>query len=213
MKKQLTTATLLLAAAAAAQGAYVIEQLNTNATFGNAATGQSFKPSVGMVDDPGESTTTIDLTSFSLWANGGTAAGTPLSRTVDTTYLLIYDANPSGAANLVGSSTNFLDLNPFPGTGFQMTWTFNNLTLDYDTTYFAVFSSSNTGTDANDIGVGLQVDNTNPYSGGTGLTNNFTVATTQDAKFSATFANPIPEPSATLLGGLGMLALLRRRRA
>ena len=211
---------MLLLVASAAQGAYVISQSETNSTFGNAATGQSFTPGVGMSLNPGPNISTIDLTSFSLWANSGTAAGTPSTRTVDTTYLLIYDANPVGAANLVGSSTNSIDLNPFPGTGSKLTWSFSNLTLSYNKTYFAVVASSAAGTDTNDIGIGMQVSNLNPYSGGTGLTNNFAVGTTQDAKFEAIFANPVaaasavPEPGGMVLvaGLLSGGCLIRGRR-
>lgn len=210
---------LILMTAPAGQGAYVISNPNANATFGNAATGQSFTPSVGMVDDPGVNTATIELTSISFWSNGGASAGPSGSpaANLDTVYLHIYDANPSGSANLVGVSTNYRDLNPasnYP-QGSEMQWTFGNLTLNYQTTYFAVFSKGTTPTSINDVGIGLQVDNTNPYSGGTGLINDFAATSTQDAKFSATFTNPVivPEPSAALLGGIGILTLLRRRRS
>jgi hypothetical protein len=205
---------LFLLAASAAHGAYVISQPNDPTAQGNAGTGQSFTPSVGMVDDPGPSTATIDLTGFSLWSNGGGSAVTGR----DTTYLLIYDANPAGTANLVGSSTNFVDLDPASNApaGTELAWTFNNLTLDYNTTYFAVISSSNTGVNGiDDIGFGFRNSTLNPYAGGNALADNFAVQGTGDLKFTATFANPVavPEPSAALLGGLGMLALLRRRRA
>lgn len=202
---------LFLLATPAIHGAYVISQPNEPTAQGNAGTGQSFTPSVGMVDDPGPSTATIDLTGFSLWSNGGASATTGRN----TTYLLIYDANPSGAANLVGSSTNFIDLDPISNApaGTQLTWTFNNLTLNYNTTYFAVISSSKTGTTVNDIGVGFRNSTLNPYSGGNALADNFAVQGTGDLKFTATFTNPVPEPTAALLGGLGMLSLLRRRRS
>lgn len=204
---------LFLFAASAAHGAYVISQNEGPTAQGNAGTGQSFTPSIGMIEDPGSSTTTIDLTSFSLWSNAGGSAVTGR----DTTYLLIYDANPVGTANLVGSSTNFIDLDPASNApaGTQLTWNFSNLTLDYNTTYFAVISSSNLGVNGiNDIGFGFKnKTDTNPYLGGTALANDFAPQGTSDLQFTATFANPIPEPSATLLGGLGMLALLRRRRS
>lgn len=200
-----------LLAASAAHGAYVISQPVSATTQGNAGTGQSFTPSAGMVDDPGPSTSTIDLTGFSLWAgNGGSAVAGR-----DTTYLLIYDANPAGTANLVGSSTNFIDLDPASNAplGTELAWTFNNLTLNYNTTYIAVISSSNTGVNGiNDIGFGFQNNVANPYAGGTALADNFAVQGGSDLKFSATFANPVPEPATALLGGLGLLALLRRRR-
>jgi hypothetical protein len=205
-------ALFFLLAASSAHGAYVINQPNEPTSQGNAGTGQSFTPSVGMVDDPGPSTVTIDLTSFSLWSNGGASATTGR----DTTYLLIYDANPSGAANLVGSSTNFIDLNPISNapTGTELVWTFNNLTLNYSTTYFAVISSSSSGTTVNDIGVGFRNSTLNPYAGGNALADNFVVQGTGDLKFSATFVNPVavPEAGAVLLSSIGMLALLRRRR-
>ena len=85
-----------------------IRMVNT----GTAARGQSFTPSVGMVDDPGASTTTIDLISFSFWAGGDA------NTTSDTTYLLIFSAKPSttsgSSVDLVGSSTNFIDTQPHP---------------------------------------------------------------------------------------------------
>lgn len=203
-------ALLFLITTSATQGAYVINQPNEPTAQGNAGTGQSFTPSVGMVDNPGPSTSTIDLTGFSLWSNGGASATTGRN----TTYLLIYDANPSGAANLVGSSTNFIDLDPISNapSGTQLTWTFNNLTLNYNTTYFAVIASSNTGTTVNDIGVGFRNSTLNPYAGGTALADNFAAQGTGDLKFSATFTNPVPEPAAALLGSIGILTLLRRRR-
>jgi hypothetical protein len=205
------TALIIMALAInSARGAYVISQPNEPTAQGNAGTGQSFTPSVGMVDDPGPSTATIDLTAFSLWSNGGASATTGRN----TTYLLIYDANPSGTANLVGSSTNFIDLDPISNApaGTQLTWTFNNLTLNYNTTYFAVISSSNTGTTVNDIGVGFRNSSLNPYAGGNALADNFAAQGTGDLKFTATFANPVPEPTAALLGSIGILTLLRRRR-
>lgn len=203
---------LFLLTASASQGAYVISQPNEPTSQGNAGTGQSFTPSVGIVGDPGSSTARIDLTSFSLWSNGGASA--TLGR--NTTYLLIYDANPSGIANLVGSSTNSIDLDPISNAplGTELVWSFNNLSLNYTTTYFAVISSSNTGTTVNDIGVGFRNSTLNPYAGGNALADNFAVQGPGDLKFSASFANPVavPEPTAALLGSLGVLTLLRRRR-
>jgi MYXO-CTERM domain-containing protein len=201
---------LLALTAPSADGAFVISQLTSTTFQGNAGTGQSFTPSVGMVDDPGSSTATIELTSFSLWSN--TTGSATLGRA--TTYLLIYDANPAGTANLVGASSNFIDLSVTQVANTQLQWAFSNLELDYNTLYFAVIASSNTGTSVDDIGFGFANNLANPYAGGTALADNFGVQAGSDLKFSATFANPVavPEPSAALLGGLGLLALLRRRR-
>lgn len=213
MKQKILPLTLLLATPTA-YGAFVISSPDNGTTQGNAGTGQSFTPRVGMIEDPGSSTTTIDLTGFSLWAgNGGSGVAGR-----NTTYLLIYDASPAGAANFVGSSTNSIDLDPASNAplGTELSWTFNNLTLNYDTTYFAVISSRNTGVNGiNDIGFGFQNNLANPYGGGTALADNFAVQGGSDLKFTATFANPVavPEPSATSLSGFAILPLLRRRRS
>ena len=68
-------ALLFLLTSSATQAAFVISQLTDPASQGNAGTGQSFKPSVGMVDNPGSSTATIDLASFSLWSAGTSNKG------------------------------------------------------------------------------------------------------------------------------------------
>ncbi|MDB4772272.1 hypothetical protein OAG12_02905, partial [Akkermansiaceae bacterium] len=139
-----------------AHGAYVIEQLSGPNNQGNAGTGQSFTPSVGIVDDPGDSTSTIDLTSFSLYS-----AGTGGTGSRETSYLLIYDANPSGTANLLGASNTTLDLGNTSAltttSDAQLTWSFDNLTLDYDTKYYAVISQDSTGSlGTGDIGLGFK---------------------------------------------------------
>lgn len=211
---------LVALSATAADAAFVISQPNGPAAFGNGSTGQSFTPSVGISPDPGVSTTSIDLTGVSLWTNGGSAADTG---NLNTVFLLIYQGAPAFTGttgsfvptNLVGSSTNSIDHNPNLAAGTELAWTFNNLTLNYNTTYFAVIASNTTGSlGINDVGIAFQNQSSpaNPYAGGSGLINNFVADGNVDLKFTATFANPVPEPSAALLGGIGLLALLRRRR-
>lgn len=216
-------ALLFLLTSSATQASFVISQLTDPSSQGNAGTGQSFTPSVGMVSDPGSSTTNIDLTGFSLWSAGGSDKGDPANNTglLDTVFLLIYAGAPSftGSAgafvpsNLVGSSSNSIDHNPNLTAGTELMWTFNNLTLDYTTTYFAVIASNTTGSlGVNDVGIGFRNSGANPYAGGNALANNFAVQGAGDLKFTATFANPVPEPATALIGSIGILTLLRRRR-
>ena len=95
-----------------------------------------------------------------------------------------------------------------------MAWTFNSLTLNYNTTYYAVFSKGTTATNIDDVGIGIQTQTGDPYSGGVGLTNNFVASSTVDAKFKATFTNPVPEPSTLAVFAAGLVLLgARRRRA
>jgi hypothetical protein len=208
MKKAPTTFTAItgiaLMTALTAQGAFVISQSSTNGVSGTAGSGQTFTTNVGISPDPGL-LTTIKLTSFSFWSSG--AGNTPSN----TTYLHIYDAKPTATTGtLVGVSTNFIDTNPVLTLGTQMTWTFNNLELNYGTKYWAVFADVTTKITAQVVGLGFQNSNLNPYAGGAALAASINENAAQDARFEITF---IPEPSTALLGSLGMLALLRRRRA
>lgn len=216
-------ALLFLLTSSATQAAFVISQLTDPTSQGNAGTGQSFKPSVGMVSNPGSSTTNIDLTGFSLWSAGGSDKGGTSNNIglLNTVFLLIYENAPTftgslGAfvpTNLVGSSSNSIDHNPNLTIGTELVWTFNNLTLNYTKTYFAVIASNTTGSlGINDVGIGFRSSATNPYAGGTALANDFGAQSSGDLKFTATFANPVPEPATALIGSIGILTLLRRRR-
>jgi hypothetical protein len=208
MKKAPTTFTAItgiaLMTALTAQGAFVISQPSTNGISGPAGAGQTFTTNVGISPDPGL-LTTIKLTSFSFWSSG--AGNTPSN----TTYLHIYDAKPTATTGtLIGVSTNFIDTNPVLTLGTQMTWTFDELELGYGTKYWAVFANTTSKITSQVVALGFQNSNLDPYAGGAALAANINENTAQDAKFEITF---VPEPSTALLGSLGMLALLRRRRA
>jgi hypothetical protein len=194
---------IALMSALTAHGAFVISQSSTNGSSGGNGTGQSFTTNVGISPVPSPTPTTIKLTSFSFW-DGGTPT-TPSA----TTYLHIYDAKPATATNLVGVSTNFINTTSVID-GTKMTWTFNNLDLNYGTKYWAVFANTTSKITARSVGLQFQNSNANPYSGGSGLDASINEVSTQDARFEATF---IPEPSTALSGVLCMFGLLRRRRA
>jgi hypothetical protein len=210
MKKAPMTITALaitgfaLMSALSAHGAFVISQSSTNGISGPAGAGQTFTTDVGISPVPSPTPSTIKLTSFSFWASG--AGNTPSA----TTYLHIYDAKPAAATNLVGVSSNFIDTDPVLGLGTKMTWTFNNLELNYGTKYWAVFANGTTKITSQVVALGFQNSNQNPYSGGAALASNINENATQDARFEATF---IPEPSTALGGVLCMFGLIRRRRA
>ena len=160
----------------------VIAQLKANMSQGMFGTGQTFTPSVGIVPNPGNAAT-VDLTAFSLFrGKSGSDAPSP------TAFLNIYDGDPNAGGRLVGSSTNSDAIGPGDAVGTEYAWTFDRLSLDYTTKYWAVISSEASG--ALDVGVSLQVDSTNPYAGGHSLMahqKENTAGRGTDAKFEATF--------------------------
>lgn len=125
---------------------------------------------------------------------------------------------PFSALTLIADSTNQFNLQ---GESAQAnrTFTFDNITLDTSLNYFVVFSNvSGSATFADLDTVRLGVSNAASDTYGTGNLWNVTgdgetTFATSDSQYDAVFViNAIPEPSVALLGGLGALALLRRRR-
>ncbi len=125
-----------------------------------AAIGQSFSPSVEPMPDPGLGAgATVYLQDFTFTAGGeGLDAGTQADFGDAETYLAImpgayfaYDVSAvqrpdpdftfemtTAASNAVGLSTNTIDTQT--ATQFEpITWQFDNLALDYETTYSATF--------------------------------------------------------------------------
>ena len=98
----------------------------------------------------------------------------------------------------------------------------SNRTLADNKIYAFTFSGAGTGSDNSKIFFEWNGTSTNPYSGGQAMSQDVAdqpsgslwfgsgAATTGDRVFQVT---TVPEPSAAVLVGLGVLALLRRRRA
>lgn len=189
IRKQIALA-ITLAFAGAAQAAVVLDQdapANNAymAGFGQTDLAQSFK----------QSTSNIAGAGIHLWSGGGTG---------DITISL-YDQLPNNGGNLLASAT---------GTGVSDNWLdvfWSPVSIVADTTYFLVFTSSNSS-------MGINGDTNNGYSGGQVYANSgygsfpsydYTFRTYSDNAFG----NNVPEPASMALVGLGLgAAMLGRRR-
>lgn len=124
------------------------------------------------------------------------------------------NGNVTNIGTILGVSTNSIT---DPASNAAMTWSFNNTLLNVGSTYQFVLTNTANPTVAADFVSGqfeLKTA-TNLLTETTLIAGNnsaFTNRTGWEPVFSMTY-NAIPEPSAALFGGLGMLALLRRRRA
>lgn len=140
----------------------------------------------------------------------------------------------SGSAGVSGTASGNLSegLVGFDGTvasGASITYTLTGLATN--TNYEFYFfnpewgQSNRTGflDGSDDVGNAFAVDQSAgagdkiiKYSYNTGASTSFTMTVTSDTQGTSlhnyAFVNLVPEPSAALLGGLGMLCLLRRRR-
>lgn len=135
-------------------------------------------------------------------------------------YIHIYDAfavdgsaNPSSIGNLIGVSSSTIDL-ANSSANQTLTWTFNNVAISSAQQYFYVLatntSAATVGNSSNLTTSAFELNTGNPYTGGQAYRANGTTSD-WDMEFRLV-TNTIPEPSTALLGGLGALALLRRRR-
>ncbi|WP_367870101.1 hypothetical protein [Luteolibacter sp. Populi] len=143
--------------------------------------------------------------------------------TVGSLFLKLYTTSADAAGTPLAVSTNGIDVNSATFLA-NLVWNFSGETLSTTTTYFAVFSTNGladpTGTDL--VGARIAAANfgggfvSTAYGGADASLRGFSAlnppaGTNLDARFTVSF-DVVPEPSAALLGAIGVLALLRRRR-
>lgn len=234
MKTSLKTSFVLLSMALASHGATVILDSKNNvglvttasqATFGaqsfnlnvaGAGTNDTVAANLSAINSAGVGQITLNSITF-VRAPSGTA-------TVGSLFVKIYTGSADASGTPFAVSTNSIDVNGATALS-DLTWTFGSPALSAATNYFAVFStngaSNSTGTD----GVGARIAAANfgggflstVYGGSDTSLRGFNslnppVGTNLDARFLVNF-DVVPEPSSALLGGLGAICLLRRRRA
>jgi hypothetical protein len=207
MKQKSTLFTLAVLTALSLSAHAATSIINLAASANNQA---GFTSIAGITFSTGTLGPDNKLASIDLAGPTGGGAGASNTQT-----LLIYvdsdnDASTWGLSALVGTSTNSLVLTP-NATRVIYTFDFSGQTLATNTVYAIVFGGADGIADdgaGDDPRFGLVNGNT---ISSTMFQNNGTsaFATSHEAAFTV---NLVPEPSPVLLGGLGMLALLRRRR-
>ncbi|QDV06957.1 hypothetical protein Poly30_24750 [Planctomycetes bacterium Poly30] len=161
---------------------------NNPSSLGGLGSGQSFFPEdvVGYMNTP-----TLDLIGLSFWT--GNLGGTGHA----TTYIAVYDGDPD-TANLIGSSSNFVDTSSAAGLAnyTELAWTFDSLRLNAGTEYWCVLSSSPMDVNpTNTVPRSLQEfdGQTAPndaYRGTSIIANRAPHTESKDLRFLATFADP-----------------------
>jgi len=208
----------LLFAAQAVHAATIISQTVESSDAGAGMYGQAFEVAGTLTDTA--------LSSFTIYkgnGGGGTATGfidVYTVGTANTASLNFGTGVETGNLNFLGSSTNSFDTTAVSDGG-AMTWSFANIALPTDEAIFLVFSSDS-GASTSFSGTSTQVEGATANQNFTNITaaashtlgfgGDFSTASASDTdnRYSITL---VPEPSSALLGGLGLLALLRRRRA
>lgn len=163
MKSTFSTLLSILLAGSAIAQEYTISQPTapTTFSFGGLCRGQTFTPSIGVIPNPG-SVTSLPLVEFTLYS-GFLSSTSPSA----ATYLNIYDGDPNGSGNFIGSSTNTVDTTTTAGNT-PYVWTFDQLPLVFGTKHWAIMSTTDT-TGAIDVSASMRNDGaTNAYAGGAG---------------------------------------------
>jgi len=207
MNRALLAVVLAFVTAPAVQAQYLIQQ-TVNGGYNPWIKGQSFTPNVGITPSPG-SVSNVNLTQVTLYRSNQGWSG-PTS----SFFLNIYDDDPvNGAGQFVGSSTNAIDVAPIGDFG-ALAWTFDDLTLSYTHTYWALVSSTNAAGGL-DVYCGMRESGQgDPYAGGSsiaGITSNpgaFTVKPLIDLAFDIRLSDSIwSDLGSDLPGALGSPSL------
>jgi MYXO-CTERM domain-containing protein len=128
----------------------------------------------------------------------------------------VYTTQTPTTASYIGDSLQTNNLSQ-SGSERNVTYTFSNLQMTSSQKYYFYFANTAGNEEIGNVtwAAGrLRVSNNAGHTYSSGNLVNQTWGnqdTTYDAVFTASFSS-VPEPSAALLGGLGLLALLRRRR-
>jgi len=152
-------------------------------------------------------------------SNGAVPGGLPGTDTA--VYLKVYTTQNATPESWVGDSIDPVNMS-WGGDERNVTFTFNNLLISPDTTYYFYFS--NAAGDPTDPGFTeawasgrLRVSNNANVtysSGGLHDPNTATRFNARDVAYDPVFvATFVPEPASLALMGLGSLLMLRRRRA
>ncbi|MFG0315872.1 MAG: hypothetical protein ACF8XB_01265 [Planctomycetota bacterium JB042] len=181
---------LALAAAPLAEAQYLVQQ-TINGGYNPWIKGQTFTPSVGVTPNPG-SVSSLDLTQVTFYRSFQAWSG-PTS----FFYLNVYDGDPvNGAGQFVGSSVNRVDVSAL-GDFAPLQWAFDDLTLSYGHTYWALVSSTDTAGGL-DVWCGMRESGqTDPYVGGNSIAGvsaspgGFTVKPTIDLAFDILLADSV----------------------
>lgn len=224
MKISLLVATLAIVPLAAHSATIILNNKDSASvvTTGSQATfgGQSFiltTAGAGIGDtvaanSPLPATATLDSITFVKAPAGSATAG--------LLYVKLYTGSADATGTPVAVSANSIDVNSATALS-DLVWTFSGSTVSTGTTYFAVFATNGANDSTGTDGVGARIAAANfgsgfvsTYAGGTAYnaTNPTPASVAFDSRFAVGFT-VVPEPSSALLGSIGLLALLRRRRA
>lgn len=187
--------------------------LTTGTYTNNAGTA----PNVHSLSATDGTATSVEFKSLT-WQRSGSTTGVntgPLYVGIFSGLTVDASGVVTALGSFMGASTNTVSAT----TGNQsMTWNFNNIPLTVGSTYQFVFLTTNTPTLTSHVsfnGLELNVPGGAANLAETELIGGNASSVTNRAVWEPVFSmtyNAVPEPASALLGGLGLILLIRRRR-